>query len=428
MPDQLTEKQREYGKKQYIKFTIFNGISVAAVAESFLILFALKLSIPDYIVGVISSFFYLGLLFTLLGRQLIIRHGIAKTITIAWLIRAFSGIITLITPVIIYYLGIKIGIVWFIFGAFMFYSGRGTGMVGLLPIVGELTNENDIADFNAKSFSSFNIAYFLTIFALIFVFELSDQVSTFQIILLMGCIAGLFSAKRMSKIPETKHTRISAAVPLKNSAKAVFNNPHSRNVLFLQTFFFIITALVVPYSMIALKKSYNISDYKAFEFVLAQFLGGIIIAKISKKSIKKLGHNTFLNFMMLIIIISTIFWIEAPLKFYWIYFGILFFILGFAQTGGYLCLAQKFLLITDRDSRIGFSVIISGLSSLIAGIAGALIGGGILDYYNSKHVLFITSFHYYFTIMSIVAISFFFASLFFCSNIKNKQIPVTKKA
>ncbi len=421
MSDRLTEEQREYGKKQYIKFTIFNGISVAAVAESFLILFALKLSIPDYIVGVISSFFYLGLLFTLLGRLLIIRHGIAKTVTMAWLIRAFSGIITLITPIIIYYLGLKIGIIWFTFGAFMFYAGRGTGMVGLLPIVGELTNENDIGDFNAKSFSSFNIAYFLTILVLIFVFEFSDKVSTFQIILLIGCIAGIFSAKKMLKIPETKHTRISAAIPLKNSAKEIFSKQHFRNILFLQTFFFIITALVVPYSMIALKKSYNISDYKAFEFVLAQFLGGFIIAKISKKPINKFGHNAFLNFMMLLIIISTIFWIEAPLKFYWIYFGILFFILGFAQTGGYLSLAQKFLLITDRDKRVGFSVIISGLSSLIAGIAGTLIGGGLLDYYAKKHVLFTTSFHYYFIIMTILAVCLFLASLFFCNDRNNHK-------
>ena len=49
-------------------FSNFNGFSVALLAESTLILYALKIGVPDYIVGVISSFLFLGMPFIFIGN------------------------------------------------------------------------------------------------------------------------------------------------------------------------------------------------------------------------------------------------------------------------------------------------------------------------------------------------------------------------
>ena len=113
----------------------------------------------------------------------------------------------------------------------------------------------------------------------------------------------------------------------------------------------------------------------------------------------KIGVKYIVIFLFSLFIVCSFLWLIAPASFQWWFCLIIFFSLGLARIGGFLTLAHYFLLITPPQKRVGITLIISVTSSTIAGIIGAVVGGGILRYLESFGLQSLNLYHYYFLII-----------------------------
>ena len=412
MNEALTDKQKKYGQKKYLLFSTFNGLSVALLAESTMILYALKIGIPDYIVGVMSSFLFLGMPFIFIGKKMTAKIGVSKTVAIAWLLRSISTLIAVAAPVIIYFTSSSFfGAFFVLLGAFGFYAFRGVGCIGWTPILGEITSEKDRAKYNSKLFLFFNAAYFLNILALIVVFEFWDSVGTFQLVIFVGCLFGCFSAYNVFMVPESDMPKISATVSLKESITYLQNYSEGHKLVWIQTIYFIGITLTVPYSMMALKEGYGIMDYKAVSFVLIQLTGAIVVSLICKKLIDKIGVKKVTLTLFSLMAIASGMWFAAPDEFNPFYNSIIFFFIGAAQMGGYLVLIMYFLNIIPAKNRVGSTLIVTIVSSLSAGIFGAVVGAGMLKVLEVCYLESLSLFRCFFGIVLLMLICGIFVIL-----------------
>jgi MFS family permease len=405
MSDILSEQQKKYGQRKHLLFAIFNGFSIALVAEGTMILYALKIGIPDYIIGVMSSFIFLGMPFIFLGKKIVEKIGVSKTVAAAWFLRSISTLIAAAAPVVIYYSSsLYLGFAFVLLGAFGFYVFRGIGSIGWTPILGEITSENDREKYSSKLFLYFNIAYFISILSLIVTLEFWDSIGTFQLVIVLGCVLGFFSAYNVFLVPESNTPKRSASVPLREAMNFIFKYPEGRKLIWIQTIYFIGVTLTVPYSMLALKEGYNIRDYKAMSFMLIQLIGGIVISLIFKKLIDQVGPKKLIIGLFFLMITASAMWIVAPAEFIPWYNAIIFFFIGIAQMGGFLALMMYFLNIIPSIKRVGSTLIITIVSSFSAGFFGAVIGAGMLKLLKSYHLESLNLFHWFFGIVLLMLI------------------------
>ena len=408
----LSEEQKKYGQKKYLLFSTFNGLSVALLAESTMILYALKIGIPDYIVGVMSSFLFLGMPFIFIGKKMTAKIGVSKTVAIAWLLRSISTLIAVSAPVVIYFTSsFSLGAIFVLLGAFGFYAFRGVGCIGWTPILGEITSVRDRVKYNSKLFFFFNTAYFINILALIIVFEFWDSIGTFQLVIFMGCLFGCCSAYNVFMVPESDIPKISASVSLKEATTYLWNYPEGHKLVWIQTIYFIGITLTVPYSMMALKEGYGVMDYKAVSFVLIQLTGAIVVSLICKKLIDKIGIKKVTLTLFSLMIIASGMWFAAPVGFNPLYNAVIFFCIGAAQMGGYLVLIMYFLNIIPAKNRVGSTLIVTIVSSLSAGIFGAVIGAGMLKLLEICHLESLSLFRCFFGIVLLILICGIFVIL-----------------
>jgi hypothetical protein len=405
MGEFLSEKQKEYGQKKYLLFSLFNGFSVALLAESTMILYALKLGVPDYVVGIMSSFLFLGMPFIIIGKKMVRKIGVTNTVAVAWFLRSVSTLVAVAAPVVIYFSSsFFLGAVFVLLGAFGFYAFRGVGCIGWTPILGEITSENDRGKYSSRLFIYFNIAYFLSILALIVTFEFWDSIGVFQLVIIVGCIFGCFSAYNVFLVPESDTPKISASVSLRGAANYIMKYPEGRKLIWIQTIYFIGVTLTVPYSMLALKEGYGVKDYRAMSFVLIQLAGAIVISLICKKLIDKIGPKKIVFGLFSLMIIASGMWFAAPAEFNPWYNAVIFFFIGAAQMGGYLALIMYFLNIIPSIKRVGSTLIITIVSSFSAGVFGAVIGAGMLKILEICHIESLNLFRCFFGIVLLMLI------------------------
>lgn len=355
-----------------------NGLSMAFLAETTLILYALKIGVPDYIVAVMASFAFLGTFFVIAGRVFVKTLGTTRTASISWYMRNTFGVFTALAPIIMVYYSPFLGAVVILIGSFGFYSSRGIGLAALLPIIGEITDEEEKGKFNSKTAFSYNIGYFIAMTLLVFLFGISDEISTFQLIIVGGFLIGCYSGYRVSKIPESGIAKESAAYAFRDSLKFCFSTDNIRTLMIVQAICYCSIALVVPYSVLALKEIYEVRDYSALLFIIVQGGGAIVMSVFISKFSKRDSFKKLLFFSYGLLTLVTLIWTAMPFDFKWYYVFIIFLLAGVGQAGIFISLSHYFLNVTPQERLVGSNMAISVFSSVTAGIVGALAGAVVL--------------------------------------------------
>ena len=395
----LTSDEKKSGQKNYLAFCAMNGLSIAFLAETTLILYALKIGIPDYIVAVVASFAFLGTFFVIAGRHLIRKIGVTRAASWSWYMRNIFGAFTALAPIFMVHYSPFMGVIIILIGSLGFYAFRGVGMAALLPIVGEITEGEEKGKFNSKTSFSFNAGYFIAMTLLIVLFRVSDKISTFQFIIVVGFFVGCYSGYRVSRIHESGAARESASFSFKESFKFCLSCEAVRKLLIVQTICYSCMALVLPYSVMALKEVYEVRDYRALFFVLLQGGGAMLMALLCSKIS---GRNTFRRIMIysyffLMLVVGM--WIFMPKIFVISYAVLLFVLSGVGLIGIYISLAQYFLTATPPERLVGSNIVISVISCTIAGIVGAFSGAVILESLEYLNLSEITLYRIFFTIV-----------------------------
>jgi MFS family permease len=334
-----------------------------------------------------SSFFFIGTAFMLGGKLLMIKYGAAKTMSYTCFLKGLLPLLAAAAPFVMSYVSFNLGIAFVLAGAFGFQALRGMGVLAGLPIIGELTTEEDRGKYCSSIFFRFHSSYLMGLLLVALVLEYWDSLRAFQMIIYCGSIFCCIAAFIGNKIKETDTPRNSAKASLKDAVTFIIRYSKSRDLILTQTLYFVGVALIVPYSMIALKDIYQIKDGNAIVFVMVQILGGVVISLNAGRILNKLGSRNVFLILFFLLLFSCFMWYSAPVNFSWVYSLILFFIIGIGQVGGCLALNNHFLNIIPAEKRVGANLVVLSVSSVIGGVFGGFIGAGLLKFLENYYFL-----------------------------------------
>jgi len=211
-----------------------------------------------------------------------------------------------------------------------------------------------------------------------FVLKQSESRQTFQLIILAGFIFGITGSILVYRVPESINPKLSARKPISHSFSHAWKITRCRKLMFSWAAATSANMLIIPFSMVALKNGYNVSDFNALFFVLFQLLGGIVASSMNTIIFDRVGPRPMLVIYSLGLMSNAVLWIISPQHLIIFYQAIIFLINGMALAGTNTALSHYFLTVVPEKERVGANMFFLLISGATAGIAGTILGGGLL--------------------------------------------------
>jgi hypothetical protein len=378
-PAQLWSRDREHGQRLFRRFLKLNGVSVSLLMENMLVLYAIRNGVSDGLVATIASFIHLTMPFMVVGKLMVSRIGVASTWGLGWFLRYVSAALMIAAPLLSGLAGQALVTALILAGAFGFALFRSMGAVANTPLIGEITTPDERGRFLSGNFVRANGTQLLTTAAVIALLRYSDEIWVYQIVLGIGCAVGFYASTVLAKIPESRTPVDSARISLADTMRYVWGNDRVRRLLFAWAAGFVSFVTVIPFSMIAVKNGYGISDYSALFFALPLLAGGIVTAMGNAVISDRVGPRPLLILYTAGLLAVALFWAFAPAQFFAVPVGLVFFVAGVCKTGVIVTLGHYFLSVVDEEKRVGTSLFMRILAGASAGLAGSVVGGTLLE-------------------------------------------------
>lgn len=398
----ISEAGRKAAQKIYLTFSSFNGISIALVADSMVILYAVQLGVPPSSIGAMGSFIFLSMPFMLIGKYLTSRFGAPKTASFAWGLRSLFPLLLIPLPFLMAKLSFSLGVAVLLTIMFAFWASRSTGMIVMSPIVGEITDNSDRQHFNSMNFAlycSFHLA--TTLLAIIALYFMRSTL-TFQILIALGCLAGFCSSYCCSKFPESENARKSAASPVFCAFSRLWNDHKLRKLIAAWATGWGAAAFIVPFSMLALKKGYGIPDFQAMIFALIQMGGSAVFTSAAGRISARTGARSMIIFCFSMYLLVCLMWAFAPDFFSPVYTAVIFFLAGGSFMAAELAILYYFLNVVPKENMVADNLIGNMIAGTSAGLAGTFAGAGILKLLEIHSLDMLSLFRNYFSVIFVI--------------------------
>lgn len=377
-PPRLTLADYRNSQRAFLWFSTLNAFSFAALAESVLALFALKLGASDFHVGLLSSYIHLTIVFMLVGKLMVAKWGAARTYGTAWFLRNLAGALLLLAPFLSNKYGQNAGLECLLFASFLFFTFRAIGVTANNVLMNEVTADQDRGRFIAMTQTTAYLAMLLMLIGLRFWFSGSSTFLDFQLVIVFGCITGMASAVALFKVKETETPRISSREPLLEALTEIYRKKPLQQLLWSWTMVISVIQLLVPFQVLALKNGYLLNDSDVISFVALQMLGGLGASYLDSLLLDRVGPRPVLIINMLGLALLCLLWIVAPAQISYSYLQVLFFFVGFCSISVQICFSHYFLNVSRKNSVLNLSLVMTVLQGVCAGLAGAFVGGGLL--------------------------------------------------
>jgi len=398
----LSPSLKQKGQKLYLWFTRMNALSYASLAESILILYAIKLGASDSYVAIITSFLYFTMPFMLLGKTFIGKWGAARSHGINWALRNLSASLMILVPLIQARYSVTGGLYFLLIAAFLFFTFRSIGMVAMTPLVGEITSDQDRGAFIAKIWMAFNSFSLILMVTIAFLLDRFKSIHTFQAIISFGVITGLLSSFIIYRVPESPRARVSGKEKFSSAYQYITRNATARRLLIAWTAITMSMMLVIPIGVVTLKRGYQLSDHVVLAFIILQLIGSIYASYNNKLFLDHVGSRPLIILYSIGLLLVQLMWVFAPVHTVWIYLGALYFILGMTISGAQTSLSHYFLSTIPATRRVAASMFINITSGLAAGLAGSIFAGGFLKLLHHFDLREIMVYKTYFIVIAFV--------------------------
>ena len=407
----LSPSQMESGRRNYNLFNSINGMSYICLGEMVIILFAIRMDTPNFCIAALGSFFFLANFFMPLGKLLVARVGGAKTMAYCWMMRNASALTVATAPLMAWLFHPYAGVVVIMTGAFGFYACRSAGIAGSQPLLGEVTTPENRGRFTSANARTFNISAMIMLALIIMLMKLSRETWVFDAIIVTGAVLGFISAFIIGRVNETESLRESARKPILDDMRLTLKNPMRLRQLIANCTINSAIALTVPISMLALKRSYGISDGDALFYAMLHFAGGIGVSYLFGLLAEETGPRPLAILFYSLTIVLCLLWVIGPDTFKWHYSIWPFLLAGSASMGGGISMTHYFLITVPPKERVAASLTISAMSGVVAGLVGSVVGGGLLKWLGSMRMEPVDMFKLYFLIvMALLLVGLFLVS------------------
>ncbi len=406
LPPSLTPEAQAFGRKLIQRFFTLNGISIAFLMDNVLILYAIRNGVPDPVVAVIASFLYLTMPFMIFGKVSLAKIGAARSWSLSWTLRYLSAAIMILAPPVSQIAPQPVVTLVIVLGAFGFALFRSMGIVCAIPLEGDVTTPGIRGNFLAGNLLRANATQILSTIFLIGVIHFRDDLWVYQLLIAAACIIGIYASRMLAHIPESHVPKASARKPLSEAIAKIIASAKIKKLIYAWCAGSAAYMMVIPFQMIAVKSGYGVSDSTAISFSLLLMAGGIVSALVNRVIADKIGPKPILVTNTALLLICTGFWAAAPATFYSVPVGITFFIAGFCKIGILQGQSHSFLSSVKDTDRVGINMFVRIVSGAAAGIAGSVLGGGILSLVETVGVTGMDIHRFYFRFTLILLVGF----------------------
>ncbi len=375
----LSAERQASSQYNYNIFNVINGLSYMCLGETVLILLAVQLGCADWIVSTLGAMLYFGFLLLPLGKIVTARVGAARAQSIFWVAR--NGAALLVGSASLFScLGMHgTAVAVLLTGAFLFYGFRAAGVVMSQPLIGDITNEFNRARVIAVSVGLFYLSCIVALLTISALLHFNSSLWMLTAIIVAGAAAGFTSSRFLNRIDETENIRASARKPVWRELRAAFRNEALRRQLLSGFAVNLGVIMLIPVSMLALKRGYGVSDTEALLFALAQFAACAGMSFLAGRIAAWIGpRKTMLCAYTLLLMIGLL-WLAAPTELNTWYMLFPFLIAGGAMVSMNNSVTHYFLQTVPDEHRVAASIFVSVVTGAGAGIAGMALAGVLLD-------------------------------------------------
>ncbi len=346
--------------------------------------------------------------FMFIGKQLIGRLGAAHAYGMSWIVRNIFAALMIFVPFTVSLSNQTIGLTLLVFSSFGFFAFRSIGSTANMPLIGEITDKTNRGNFLSQIWLQSNIFFLITLLVLMLIIKHSESTQTFQFIILAGFIFGIIGSILVYHIPESNNPKLSGRNSTSQSFSYLWKNARYRKLLFSWTAATIASMLLIPFSMVALKNGYGVSDFNALFFALFQLIGGIIASSLNILILERVGPRPMLILYSFGFVVSALLWVVSPQRLITSYQAIIFLINGMALTGTNTAISLYFLTVTPEKERVGTNMFYLIISGTAAGIAGTILGGGLLKLLRIFDLSNLSVYRIFFVIILLVLLPLFY--------------------
>ncbi len=375
-------ERQEQSRKNFNIFQMLNGLSYMCLGETMILLFAVQLGCPDTLVATLGAMGYFGNLLLPLGKLTAARVGAARCQSIFWKARNIAAVSVALAAPAMLLSWRNTATALLLCGAFLFYGFRAAGAVMLQPLLGEMTSVRNRSSYIAFTsmlvFGSGSIS--LIVIALILSF--ANNLPVLTGIIVAGAFLGVTSSRYISRIDESDVLIKSARKPIAGELKILFGTHEIRKLLAGQFAINLAVIMLIPASVLVLKRGFGYTNTQALLFSLVQWLSAFGISFATGRISRRMGPRRFAMLCYLLLLCVPLLWcaiIGLGLK------NALFLALPFVLAGTtYVSLVNAmthYCLQTVKPSmRISASILTALLSGAGAGLAGMFFCGILLTF------------------------------------------------
>ena len=377
---ELTPEQRLRSQRNINAFNAINGFSYMCVGETIMILLALKLGFSDVVTAVLGGMIFFGFLLLPLGKVVSARIGGARGQAVFWVVRNVAALVVA-SAALWHRLGLaSLALACLVGGSFLFYGFRAAGVVMSQPLLGDISTEDERPRFIAINGALFYAACFVSLVAISVVLKFTESLLAIALIIVAGSALGITSSTFLRRVDETSAIRDSARRPVAREMVAGIRDRSLRRLLLGSFVNNLSLVMLLPVTVLFVKKGYGVSDTGALLFSLLQFgaSAGMSVAVVRVSS--RIGPRQTLIGAYGAMLATAALWSIAPET---PGVAIPFAALLFALSGSIRVTAENsvthyFLQTVPAERRVPASMLMNMATGVGAGALGMLLSGWLL--------------------------------------------------
>ncbi len=373
------ERQR-LSQKNYKIFGLFNGFSYTCLGETVIILLAVQLGCRNYVISTLGAMLYFGFLLLPLGKTMSARVGAVRCQVYFWILRNIAALLVAAAVPLYLYVNEDLAVFFMLSGSFLFYGARAAGIVVIQPLIGEITTRSDRSRFFAHVSAISYASGFVTLAGITCLLYWShNSLWSLTGIVVAGSTAGIFSSHFLARLDETGEIIHFARKPIGDEFVKLWRNEIFRNMLFAGWNINLAVIMLIPISVLALKRGYDVSNTAALAFTMVNLAALVLFSFLISRPIRMVGPRNFMIFAYCVLLFSACLWIFAPEKMDWRHVSLIFLLNGAAFISLINAMNVYFLEMIPEKRRVAASILVALVSGAGAGIVGMLCSGGLLE-------------------------------------------------
>ena len=373
----LTDAERQKSQLNYNRFCLVNGASYMCLGESVVVLFAVRMGMPNAVIALLGAMVYLGYLLLPLGVKRTGQVGAARCQADFWVCRNIA-VLLVAASVLVNLINSYLAWATLLIGSFLFYGFRAAGCVMSQPLVGDIATEEEQPGLIGKTVASFYATGTLALTIISIILYFNDSLPVLVGVIIFGACLGITASSFCRRMDETTSTRDAAQKPIFSGLSYLLHTPRLLKLMLAWFLANLANIMIIPMSLLTLKRGYGVSDTTAILFSLCQFLTMIGMSYSCGPLVKKNGPRKVIIFSYLLFFPVAVFWILFPsvdwlTGWKWLLMLLPFILQGTATVIFSNAFTNYFLMAVPKEKQVGTSLLYSLVTGATAGIIGMLL-------------------------------------------------------